>query len=119
MDEYSIAELREILVAARRAIDQVQEGAELAAEDAYRQLRLRAAEVNARARLTSDEEFDTMLPTLAVRREMLALDAWVRVASGNGSRRVVGELLLRSGAGRKASLPFTARRVGELWIVGP
>jgi hypothetical protein len=74
VDARAIAELRAIAAEAREGVDEVVAGNDVAGEDRYRTLQCRAAALNAEYEWASPEEFETLFPTPAARREIDALN---------------------------------------------
>ena len=74
MDPRAIAELRAIAAEARETLDRLASGEDIGAEERYRRLQSRVATLNAEYQWASSEELETLLPTLAARREMDALN---------------------------------------------
>ena len=74
MDARAIAELRAIAAEAREGVDDVVAGNDVAGEDRYRTLQRRAAALNTEYEWASPEEFETLFPTPAARREIDALN---------------------------------------------
>jgi hypothetical protein len=74
VDARAISELRAIAAEAREGVDKVVAGNDLAGEDRYRTLQCRAAALNAEYEWASPEEFETLFPTPAARREIDALN---------------------------------------------
>jgi hypothetical protein len=74
VDTRAIVELRAIAAEAHEGVDEMVAGNDVAGEDRYRSLQCRAAALNAEYQWASPEEFETMFPTPAARREIDALN---------------------------------------------
>jgi hypothetical protein len=84
VDTRAIAELRAIAAEARDAAHEIVAGNDAAGEDRYRTLQSRAAALNAEYEWASPEEFETLFPTPAARREIDALNERYGVGRSGG-----------------------------------
>jgi hypothetical protein len=109
VDTRAIVELRAITAEAREGVNEMAAGNSVAGEERYRSLQCRAAALNAEYQWASPEEFETLFPTPAARREIDALNEQygVEPSGEHGSESSIhGLLVVLWGWARGVLVPY-------------